>query len=73
MEKLNSTNNICQTCNGNGYIKITDEEDKKEVNIHQCWKCGSKGEVHGISLENSHLLDDDDYWNYIPNRIPKLK
>ena len=73
MEKLNSTNNICQTCNGNGYIKITDEEDKKEVNIHQCGKCKSKGEVHGISLENSHIFDDDDYWNYIPSSVPKLK
>ena len=46
MEKLNSTNNICQTCNGNGYIKITDEEDKKEINIHQCWKCNSEGEYY---------------------------
>ena len=34
MEKLKSTNNICGICDGNGYIKITDEEDKKEVNIH---------------------------------------
>ena len=73
MEKLKSTNNICQICNGNGYIKITDKEDNKEVNIHQCWECDSKGEIHGISLENSHLLDDDDYWNYIPNSIPNLK
>ena len=73
MEKLKLTNNICQICNGNGYIKITDKEDKKEVNIHQCWECDSKGEIHGISLENSHLLDDDDYWNYIPNSIPNLK
>lgn len=73
MEKLKSTNNICQICNGNGYVKITDKEDKKEVNIHQCWKCGSKGEVYGISLENSHIFDDDDYWNYIPNHVPNLK
>ena len=73
MEKLNSTNNICQTCNGNGYIKITDEEDKKEINIHQCWKCNSKGEYTALSLENSHLLDDDEYWNFIPRSIPKLR
>ena len=46
MEKLNSTNNICQICNGNGYIKITNEEDKKEINIHQCWKCESEGEIY---------------------------
>jgi hypothetical protein len=67
MEKLNSTNNICQICNGNGYIKITDEEDKKEINIHQCWKCKSEGEFNAVSLENSHLFDDDEHWNFIPN------
>ena len=73
MEKLKSINNTCQGCKGNGYVKITDKEDKKEINIHQCWKCESKGEVHGISLENSHLFDDDKYWNYIPSSISKLK
>ncbi len=73
MEKLKSTNNICQVCKGNGYIKTTDKEDKKRINIHQCWECDSKGEIHGISLENSHIFDDDDYWNYIPNHVPKLK
>ena len=73
MEKLNSTNNICQICSGNGYIKITDEEDKKEINVHQCWKCNSEGEYNAVSLENSHLLDDDEYWNYVPNVIPNLK
>ena len=73
MEKLKSTSNTCQICKGNGYIKITDPEDKKEINIHQCWGCDSKGEFNAVSLENGHLFDDDDYWNYIPNRIPKLK
>ena len=73
MEKLNSTNNICGTCNGNGYVKVTDEENKKEINIDQCWKCNSKGEYNAVSLENSHLLDDDEYWNYIPSSVPKLK
>ena len=70
MEKLKSTNNICGICDGNGYIKIA---DKEEVNIHQCWKCNSKGEYSAISLENSHLFDDDKYWNYIPSSISKLK
>ena len=73
MEKLKSTNNTCQVCKGNGYVKITDKEDKKRINIHQCWECDSKGEVNAVSLENSHLLDDDDYWNYIPRSIPNLK
>jgi len=73
MEKLKPTNNTCQVCKGNGYIKTIDEEDKKRINIHQCWECDSKGEVNAVSLENSHLLDDDDYWNYIPRSIPNLK
>ena len=70
MAKQETTNNICQTCDGNGYIKLT---DKKEINIHQCWKCNSEGEFNALSLENNHLLDDDEYWNFIPRSIPKLK
>ena len=72
MAKQETTSNICQICDGNGYIKITGK-DKKEINIHQCWKCNSKGEYNALSLENSHLLDDDEYWNFIPRSIPKLK
>ena len=37
---------ICHVCNGNGYVKITDEEDPSEVNIHQCWECDSEGEFY---------------------------
>ena len=37
---------ICDVCNGNGYIKIVDREDPKEVNIHQCWECDSEGEFY---------------------------
>ena len=73
MEKQETTNNICQVCKGNGYIKIPDPEDKKEINIHQCWECNSKGEINAISLENSYLFNDDKYWNYISGAIPKLK
>ena len=37
---------ICDVCNGNGFVKITDEEDPSEVNIHQCWECDSEGEFY---------------------------
>ena len=37
---------ICDVCNGNGYVKITDREDPKEVNIHQWWECDSEGEFY---------------------------
>jgi len=48
---------ICHNCKGNGFIKTKDEEDG-EINIHQCWKCESKGEIK--------YEDNDSYWNYIP-------
>ena len=37
---------ICDVCNGNGFVKITDKEDPKEVNVHQCWECDSEGEYY---------------------------
>jgi len=37
---------ICNVCNGNGFVKITDKEDPKEVNVHQCWECDSEGEFY---------------------------
>ena len=44
---------ICHICNGNGFIKIVDQEDPSEVNIHQCWDCDSEGEFY----------ETDDYTN----------
>mgnify|MGYP003628979249 FL=1 len=37
---------ICNVCDGNGFVKITDREDPKEVNVHQCWECDSEGEYY---------------------------
>ena len=37
---------ICDVCNGNGFVKITDKEDPKEINVHQCWECDSEGEYY---------------------------
>ena len=37
---------ICDICNGNGFVKITDNEGPKEVNVHQCWECDSEGEFY---------------------------
>jgi len=42
---------ICDVCNGNGYVKITDREDPKEVNVHQCWECDSEGEFYVYESE----------------------
>ena len=37
---------ICDVCNGNGFVRIIDREDPKEVNVHQCWECDSEGEFY---------------------------
>ena len=52
---------ICNVCRGNGFVKITDEEDPKEINVHQCWECDSEGEFYvyepGDDATNSHNTD----------------
>jgi DnaJ-class molecular chaperone len=34
---------ICDNCNGNGHINITDSKGKTETK--QCWICNSEGEI----------------------------
>ena len=36
---------ICPTCRGNGFLKILNQEDPKESDVHQCWDCESSGEL----------------------------
>ena len=53
---------ICDVCNGNGFVKITDREDPKEVNVHQCWECDSEGEfyVYEPKVSQYDVVDNDD-------------
>ena len=53
---------ICDICNGNGFIKITDDEDPKEVNVHQCWECDSEGEfyVYEPKMASSDAINNGD-------------
>ena len=53
---------ICPVCNGNGFIKITDNEDPSQVNIHQCWECESEGEfyVYKSKVSEHDDVDNDD-------------
>ena len=44
---------ICHVCNGNGFVRRKDEEDPREVNIHQCWECDSEGEFYVYEPEVS--------------------
>ena len=49
---------ICDVCKGNGFVKIIDREDPKEVNIHQCWECDSEGEIY-VHEPQTHSISDD--------------
>ena len=53
---------ICDVCNGNGFVRITDREDPKEVNVHQCWECDSEGEfyVYESKMASDDVFDNDD-------------
>ena len=53
---------ICDICNGNGFVKITNNEDPKEVNVHQCWECDSEGEfyVYEPKMASSDAVNNGD-------------
>jgi hypothetical protein len=42
---------ICDTCKGNGYVKIIHLDD---VSIHQCWVCESEGELY---VDESEIVE----------------
>ena len=44
LKKYTINKEICDVCNGNGYVKITKEN--KEEHVHQCWECDSEGEYY---------------------------
>tara|TARA_B100002019_G_scaffold113248_1_gene97508 strand:+ start:279 stop:503 length:225 start_codon:yes stop_codon:yes gene_type:complete len=54
---------ICDTCHGNGYVRVAkidgdpavDFRDRSEV--HQCWDCDSEGEFYE-TVEDNNLIDD---------------
>ena len=54
---------ICDICNGNGFVKITNNEDPKEVNVHQCWECDSEGEfyVYEPKMASDDAIDNGDH------------
>ena len=53
---------ICDICNGNGFVKIINNEDPKEVNVHQCWECDSEGEfyVYEPPMASSDAINNGD-------------
>ena len=48
---------ICDTCKGNGFVRITDDEDPREINVHQCWECDSEGEFY---IYEPEMASNDD-------------
>ena len=54
---------ICETCKGNGYVKIIHSDD---IGIHQCWTCESEGELYVDESEivesyiDADIVTDDD-------------
>ena len=60
---------ICNVCNGNGFVKITDREDPKEVNIHQCWECDSEGEYY---IHKPETIQPNNYVDPVTGNDVKL-
>ena len=60
---------ICNVCNGNGFVKITDKEDPKEVNVHQCWECDSEGEYY---VHEPETIQPNNYVDPITGNDVKL-
>ena len=45
----------CDTCHGNGYVKIQNIYDV-ELQVHQCWDCDSEGEFYEYLEEPEKVL-----------------
>ena len=63
MEKLKKYRvhkEICNVCNGNGYVKVVHVDEKEHV--HQCWECDSEGEfyVYEPKVSQHDVADNDD-------------
>ena len=44
LKKYRIHKTVCDTCNGNGYVKVVHVDEKEHV--HQCWECDSEGEFY---------------------------
>ena len=44
LKKYRIHKTICDTCNGNGFVKVVHVDEKEHV--HQCWDCDSEGEFY---------------------------
>ena len=59
LKKYRIHKTICDTCNGNGFVKIVHVDEKEHV--HQCWECDSEGEFYVYEPKVSQYdVDDND-------------
>ena len=47
---------ICNTCNGNGFVKL--KIYTGQTKVFQCWNCDSEGEYYETE-ENSNIISDN--------------
>ena len=62
LKKYRVHKEICNVCNGNGYVKVVHVDEKEHV--HQCWECDSEGEFYVYEPKVSQYdVDDNDNRN----------
>ena len=55
LKKYRIHKTICDTCRGNGFVKVVHADEKEHV--HQCWECDSEGEFYEYQPK---LVEHDD-------------
>jgi hypothetical protein len=48
---------ICNTCKGNGYVKL--KIYTGDTKVFQCWDCDSEGEFYETVEKNNTIGDND--------------
>ena len=56
LKKANVKHLICNTCSGNGYVKLKIYTGQSKV--FQCWVCDSEGEYY--ETVDNNVIDDGD-------------
>jgi DnaJ-class molecular chaperone len=59
LKKYNIHKAICDTCDGNGYVKIIQKGTQDHV--RQCWECDSEGEYYVYNSKKDLSVDDHTY------------
>ena len=64
LKKYRVHKEICDVCNGNGYVKVVHVDEKEHV--HQCWECDSEGEfyVYEPKMVEHNNANHGDYNTY---------